>query len=67
MKPRRRQPEVVLRNGKPAAVILDIHKYREMIERLENAEDLKALAEMRGGPLRFRRFERFLQGKVPRV
>jgi len=34
MKPRRRQPEVVLRNGKPAAVILDIDKYRERLEKL---------------------------------
>ena len=28
MKPKRKEPEIILRNGKPAAVILDIEKYR---------------------------------------
>ncbi len=40
---RPRKPEVVLRGGKPAAVILDIEEYREMLEKLEQVEDLKAL------------------------
>ena len=38
-----RKPEVVLREGKPAAVILDIEEYRAMLEGLEQVEDLKAL------------------------
>lgn len=67
MKPRVKQPEIVLRNGKPAAVILDINKYREMLERLEDAEDLKALAEMRKRPLKFRRLEDFLREYTPRA
>jgi PHD/YefM family antitoxin component YafN of YafNO toxin-antitoxin module len=35
-----RKPEVVLREGRPAAVIQDIEAYREMLERLEQVEDL---------------------------
>jgi prevent-host-death family protein len=40
-KKRRKDPEIVMRGGKPAAVILDIEEYRELLERLEDAEDLK--------------------------
>ena len=57
----RKRPEVVLRNGKPAAVILDINEYREMLERLEDVEDLKMLQQIRRKPLRFRRLADFLK------
>ena len=67
MKPKRKEPEIILRNGRPAAVILDIRNYREMLERLDDAEDLKALAEMRKRPLKFRRLEEFLREFSPRA
>lgn len=67
MRPRRKEPEIILRNGKPAAVILGIDQYREMLERLEDAEDLKVLTEMRKRPLRFRKLEEFLREYAPRV
>lgn len=67
MKARRKEPEVVLRNGKPSAVILDIDEYREMLERLEDVEDLKALAQMRKKPLEFRGLEEFLRENTPRA
>ncbi len=57
--------EIVLQNGKPAAVILDIDKYQEMLERLEDIEDLKALKAMRKRPLKFRRLEDFLKEYTP--
>lgn len=57
-------PEVVLRNGKPTAVILDIEEYRAMLERLEETEDLKALKALRRKPLRFRKLEDFLEEHV---
>ncbi|MBI2372015.1 MAG: type II toxin-antitoxin system Phd/YefM family antitoxin [Deltaproteobacteria bacterium] len=67
MKPKRKNPEIVLRDGKPAAVILDIAEYREMLERLEDVEDLKALERMRKKPLKFRRLGDFLKEYRPGV
>jgi len=46
--------ELVYRDGKPAAVILDIAEYEELLERVEDTDDLKALRRMRTRPLRFR-------------
>ncbi len=59
-KAKRKEPEIIFREGKPAAVILDIDDYQEMLERLEDAEDLKILAQMRQKPLKFKRLEDFL-------
>jgi PHD/YefM family antitoxin component YafN of YafNO toxin-antitoxin module len=64
---RPRKPEVVLREGKPAAVILDIEEYREMLEELDQVEDLKALKALRRRPLKFRRLEDFLEEHASRV
>ncbi len=64
---KRRPPEVVFRDGKPAAVILDIEEYQEMLERLDDVEDLKMLSEMRSQPLKFRRVEEFLAEYDPSV
>lgn len=58
--PRNKMPEIVLRNGKPAAVILDIEQYQEMLERLEDAEDLKRLQKMRQKKLQFKSLDDFL-------
>ncbi len=67
MKVRRKDPEIILRGGRPAAVILDIDEYQEMLERLEDMEDLKALTEMRKKPLKFRGLEEFLREYRPRA
>jgi PHD/YefM family antitoxin component YafN of YafNO toxin-antitoxin module len=63
----RKSPEIVLRQGKPAAVILDIDDYREMLERLEDVEDLRLLKQMRRKKLRFRSLEEFLSEYRPGV
>jgi hypothetical protein len=34
---KRKSPEIVYRDGKPTAVIIDINEYQEMLERLEGA------------------------------
>ena len=60
-KAKRKAPEIVLSEGKPSAVILDIDDYREMLERLEDLEDLNTLKEMRKRPLKFRKIEDFLK------
>ena len=60
-KVKRKTPEIVLREGKPSAVILDIDEYRQMLERLEDLEDLNMLKEMRKRPPKFRKLEDFLK------
>jgi PHD/YefM family antitoxin component YafN of YafNO toxin-antitoxin module len=62
---KRSEPEIVLRGGKPAAVILDIEHYRELLERAEDAADLKALRTMRRRPVKFRRLDDFLKSYSP--
>ncbi len=56
-----KNPEIVFRDGKAKAVILDIEEYRTMLERLEDLEDLKTLETMRKRPLRFRKLDDFLR------
>ncbi len=67
MKARRKDPEIVLRDGKPSAVILNIDEYREMLERLEDVEDLRVLSAMRKKSLKFRKLEDFLREYTPRA
>jgi PHD/YefM family antitoxin component YafN of YafNO toxin-antitoxin module len=57
----KRGPEIVVRDGKPRAVILDIDEYQELLERLEDVEDLKMLQEMRQQQLSFRKLDDFLE------
>jgi len=64
-KTKRKEPEIIFRGGKPVAVIIDIDEYQEMLERLEDAEDLKILAEMRQKPLKFKKLEDFLAEYKP--
>jgi PHD/YefM family antitoxin component YafN of YafNO toxin-antitoxin module len=66
-KTERRPPEIVLRDGRPAAVILDIDEYQDMLERLEDMSDLEMLKEMRQKPLMFRRLAEFLAEYDPSV
>jgi len=64
-KTRRKSPEIILRKGKPTAVILDIDEYQAMLEQLEDVEDLKLLEKMRKKSLSFRKLEEFLEGYSP--
>ena len=58
---KRKDPEIVMRGGKPAAVILDIEEYRALLERVEDMEDLKMLRKMRKRPVKFRKLAEFLR------
>jgi len=64
---KRSEPEIVVKDGKPAAVILPLKQYREMLERLDDADDLKALNLLRQKSLRFRTLGEFLKGTRQRV
>ena len=66
-KVKKKNPEIVLRDGKPVAVILNIEEYQEILEQLEDIEDLKVLEEMRKKPVKFRRLEEFLKEYSPSV
>jgi PHD/YefM family antitoxin component YafN of YafNO toxin-antitoxin module len=67
MKAKSPAPEIVLREGRPVAVILDIDEYKEMLERLEDAEDLKQLKNMRRRPLKFKALAKLLAEYSPDV
>jgi PHD/YefM family antitoxin component YafN of YafNO toxin-antitoxin module len=54
------EPEIVTRNGKPVSVILPIKAYREIMERLEDAEDVAWLKKARRKPLHYRPLEEVL-------
>ncbi len=64
---KKKMPEIVLREGKPAAVILDIQEYQEMLEKIEDLDDLKMLKEMRKQPLKFKALDAFLKEFQPGV
>ncbi|MBI2304337.1 MAG: type II toxin-antitoxin system Phd/YefM family antitoxin [Chloroflexi bacterium] len=57
---KRKSLRIVVEDGEPSGVILDIEEYRELLERLDDAEDLKLLEQMRKKPLRYRRLEELL-------
>ena len=59
-------PEIVYRNGRPAAVILDIKAYRDMLDRLEDREDIRELDRMRKRKLKFRTLDQFLKDRTAR-
>jgi PHD/YefM family antitoxin component YafN of YafNO toxin-antitoxin module len=60
-KRKRKDPQIVMRGGKPSAVILSIEEYRKLLERVEDAEDLETLKAMRKRPLKFRKLDDFLK------
>jgi len=55
--------ELVYREGKPVAVILDIEEYKQMLEKLEDAADLRMLREMKKRKLHFRKFDEFMSSR----
>ena len=64
---KKQEPQIVLRDGQPSAVILDIETYRELLERAEDADDVRALDKMRRKTLRFRPLGDFLKEYRPGV
>ncbi len=54
------KPQVIMKNGRPSAVIIDIKDYKQLLERLEDKEDIADIEKMRKGSLYFRKFDDFL-------
>jgi len=55
------EPQFVIKEGKPTAVILSIRDYEELLQRVEDAEDLAELRRLRKMTLKFRPFGEFLK------
>ena len=51
------EPEIITRKGKPVSVILPIREYREIMERLEDADDVAWLKKARRKPMHYRPLE----------
>lgn len=66
-KAKRKNPDIIIKDGKPSGVILDIKEYQRILERLEDVEDLKELEQMRKKPLKFRKLTDFLKEYEPGV
>lgn len=60
-------PEIVVKNGKPSAVILDIDEYQEALERLEDLDDLRYLQRARKDGTKFKKLEDYLKERRHRV
>jgi hypothetical protein len=54
------EPEIVTKNGKPVSVILPIKHYKELIERLEDADDVAWLKRARRKKLHYRPLDEVL-------
>jgi len=67
MRAKRKSPDIILKDGKPTQVILDIQEYREMLERLEDMADLAVLEQIRKRPLQFNKLDDFLNEYTPGV
>jgi hypothetical protein len=61
MKTPTQKTEIIMRDGKPVDVILDIDIYEQMLEQIEGIEDLEYLEIIRQQPLEFRSLDDFLR------
>jgi PHD/YefM family antitoxin component YafN of YafNO toxin-antitoxin module len=58
---RTQKPEIVYRDNRPVSVIIDIDKYQDMVERLEDIEDIKFIEQIKNKSLSFRKLDDFLK------
>jgi PHD/YefM family antitoxin component YafN of YafNO toxin-antitoxin module len=66
-KGKRKPSQIVLWEGKPRAVTLDIEEYEEVLERLEDLENLKMLEHVRRESISFKSLDKFLKEYSPVV
>ena len=55
-----KEPEVIMRRGKPVSVILPIKEYEALLERLEDAEDAAYLKKARTKTPSYRPLKEYL-------
>ena len=56
--------QVIVKNGKPKAVILDIKAYERLLEMAEDREDLMELRKIKKSRTSFRELEDYLGDRV---
>ena len=56
----RKNPEIVMRGGKPTAVILGIEEYRKLLEQAEDVRPQDAQSDEEK-PLKFRKLDDYLK------
>ncbi len=61
MRQKKLKYKLVMENGKPREVILDIEEFERLLEKLEDKYDLETLQKMRGQEMKFRRLEDVLK------
>jgi hypothetical protein len=60
------KPQVVVKDGKPIAVLLDIADYEALLELAEQKEDMKAIRAMKKRDWETISFEEYLQKDAKR-
>ncbi|MBI2639932.1 MAG: type II toxin-antitoxin system Phd/YefM family antitoxin [Candidatus Sungbacteria bacterium] len=58
------RPQIIIRNGKPQAVILDIKKYEKLLESIDDKEDLAELRRIKKSKTSFRELKNYLGKRV---
>lgn len=58
------KPQVVLRNGKPRAVVLDIKEYERLLEAAEERSDLAELRRIKKSKTFFRELKVYIRERV---
>lgn len=62
-----KEPEMIYKAGKPTAVILPLADYQELLERVEDAADVKWLQKTRAQGVSYRPFTDYLKKRKRRV
>jgi PHD/YefM family antitoxin component YafN of YafNO toxin-antitoxin module len=58
-----KEPDVVIRNGKPTAVILPVKEYEALLESAADADDARWLGERRRKQMTFRSLEVYVSDR----
>lgn len=58
------RPNLIVKNGKPQAVILDLREYKQLLDLAEIKSDLSELKKIKKGRTSFRSIEEYAGGKL---
>lgn len=62
-----KEPEMIYKAGKPTAVILPLADYKELLEKIEDAADVRWLQKVREQGVSYRPFSEYLKESKRRV